>query len=246
MIQTSQLKNEEGKRFGLLTVIGRAPDKIYSNGARSASWICRCDCGNTTIVTGRALRSGNTKSCGCKRTVTLRKKLRVQNSFKFYGDIAIGYTQKDEPFIIDASDYEKVKEYCWRKNIDGYIVTTVGRKNLFLHRFIMEVSDDMVVDHINHDTGDNRKLNLRCVSQSKNMQNARNNRRNIDGVKGVTFDRKWKKWIARITVNKETIRLGYYDTFEEAVASRKTAEEKYFGENSYERSMAISPLIEVA
>ena len=50
-----------GLRFGRLSVIERAG----SNARRHATWLCRCDCGNTTVVSGADLRSGNTKSCGC-------------------------------------------------------------------------------------------------------------------------------------------------------------------------------------
>lgn len=51
-----------GQRFTRLTVIGRAG----SIRGRPA-WLCKCDCGNKTIVDGCALRSGNTKTCGCSR-----------------------------------------------------------------------------------------------------------------------------------------------------------------------------------
>jgi len=63
-------KNETGKKYGKLTVIKRAetkPGMVY--------WICRCDCGKGTIVSGRALRTGNTKSCGCLHRESLLQRL---------------------------------------------------------------------------------------------------------------------------------------------------------------------------
>ena len=54
-----------GKRFGKLTVIERSKDKISPNGQIQPMWLCRCDCGNETIVKGRMLREGRSKSCGC-------------------------------------------------------------------------------------------------------------------------------------------------------------------------------------
>ena len=53
-----------GKRFGRLTVIGRteAPE---GKGNGNSWWLCKCDCGNTTIVTGIHLKDGKTQSCGC-------------------------------------------------------------------------------------------------------------------------------------------------------------------------------------
>lgn len=50
-----------GRRFARLTAI----ERVGKTRLRAALWRCLCDCGNETIVTGVALRSGNTKSCGC-------------------------------------------------------------------------------------------------------------------------------------------------------------------------------------
>ena len=55
------LKNEIGNTYGYLTVIERAENTKDGR----AMWKCRCKCGNETIVLGKHLRSGNTKSCGC-------------------------------------------------------------------------------------------------------------------------------------------------------------------------------------
>ena len=51
-----------GKKFGRLTIIGIAPNKV-KNEVRS--YFCRCDCGTLRTVRGSTLRSGRTKSCGC-------------------------------------------------------------------------------------------------------------------------------------------------------------------------------------
>lgn len=61
-LKGSHLKDLTGQRFGKLTVISRAETKKD----RKARWLCRCDCGNETIVIGRSLRVGMTQSCGCK------------------------------------------------------------------------------------------------------------------------------------------------------------------------------------
>ena len=50
-----------GQKFGHLTVLRRDLSRIGNN----AYWVCQCDCGNTIIVRGSSLKSGNTKSCGC-------------------------------------------------------------------------------------------------------------------------------------------------------------------------------------
>jgi hypothetical protein len=69
-ISNIELKKEEelpkfqdliGQKFGRLTVIKRMEDTIN----KKATWLCRCDCGNSKVVIGQYLRKGPTKSCGC-------------------------------------------------------------------------------------------------------------------------------------------------------------------------------------
>lgn len=57
-------KDLTGKRFGNLTVISRAPNRIR-NGRINAYWICRCDCGKEKEIRGTHLKSGKIISCGC-------------------------------------------------------------------------------------------------------------------------------------------------------------------------------------
>lgn len=54
-----------GQRFSKLLVIEQDDFYETENGARSAKWICQCDCGNVVSVVVGSLTSGNTKSCGC-------------------------------------------------------------------------------------------------------------------------------------------------------------------------------------
>lgn len=61
-----------GSKFNRLTVISRAEN---SKDGR-ARWLCRCDCGNERIISGKCLRNGHTQSCGC-----LNKEITSKNSF---------------------------------------------------------------------------------------------------------------------------------------------------------------------
>lgn len=63
------MKNETGKKYGKLTVLQYVRQDKNCN----AVFLCLCDCGMTTEVTGNRLRSGKTKSCGCLITETARK-----------------------------------------------------------------------------------------------------------------------------------------------------------------------------
>jgi len=63
-----------GQKFGRLTIIKREKNNIH----RASMWLCRCDCGNEIITRGRALRSGQTKSCGCLHREKSRERARRQ------------------------------------------------------------------------------------------------------------------------------------------------------------------------
>src|SRR5262252_8546839 len=65
-----------GRHFHQLTVIADAgSNAIY--GRRRVQWRCRCDCGKETVVLADHLRSGNTKSCGCRRDEVAAARLTV-------------------------------------------------------------------------------------------------------------------------------------------------------------------------
>ncbi len=88
----------------------------------------------------------------------------------------------------------------------------------------------MVVDHINGNTLDNRKENLRRCSNGANIRKGRVRTTNNTGCSGVTkrLDRKRNPWAARIKVNYKQMTLGHFRTYEEAVFVRKEAERKYW------------------
>lgn len=70
-----KVKDLTGQRFGRLTVL-REGNRILDGGygvAHKARWICRCDCGNETVVIGENLRQGCTRSCACLAAEKRRK-----------------------------------------------------------------------------------------------------------------------------------------------------------------------------
>lgn len=57
-----------GKTFGRLTVIERAENNVLPSGLKEPMWLCRCECGKSSVIRGAFLRTGHTKSCGCGQT----------------------------------------------------------------------------------------------------------------------------------------------------------------------------------
>lgn len=219
------------KKFGLLTV--KEQSKERKN--REIVYICDCDCGSKNVhVTGNDLRRGHTKSCGC-----LVRMSRIKyNKYKLCNNYYIGYTNNtNKKFYFDIDDYDNIKKYMWQENKAGYIITYYYNTIIYLHRLIMNPESNMVIDHINHNLFDNRKNNLRVVTQEENGMNKSKNKNNKSGVTGVSYYKKEDKWIASIQVHKKSISLGQFDKFEDAVKVRKEAEEKYFGKYSYDNSI---------
>ena len=159
------------------------------------------------------------------------------NTYDISGEYGIGYTFKGEEFYFDLEDYNLIKNYCWCVDRYGYVRGNVYKDKIKFHRLVTNCNDDMIVDHINHNKLDNRKINLRICNKHENNMNKSILSSNTSGVTGVTFDKNKNKWMAQIGYKGKNIYLGRYTNFEDAVNARKEAEEKYFGEYSYENSI---------
>lgn len=234
-----------GDKFNKLTIIERSVDYISPKGRREKQWLCRCDCGNEKVVSTSHLKTGFVKSCGCIiKDVAIEngKKQKKYNEYDLSGEYGVGYTLKNQPFYFDLADYEKIKDYCWSFNGAGYLTANLGSNNIaFMHRYIMDCPDDMVVDHIHGEDSknDNRRSNLRICTRYQNNMNHKVSKMNTSGCVGVSYSNKDKRWCATIKENGNYHFLGSFIAYDDAVKARKEAEEQYFGEYSRERSRGV-------
>lgn len=142
---------------------------------------------------------------------------------------------------IDCVDYDMIKiigadRISPHSGSNGWVYAVFKTKGKVhqVSRFILMLSDDeLVVDHINHDTLDNRASNLRSCTVRENNQNRKPRSNSKTGYTGVNQTRSGK-YEATITNNGKTIRLGRYELIEDAVEARRNAENKYFGEFAYQ------------
>lgn len=88
-IRKKYLKDLTGKVFCKLLVIKRVEDKIFKCGSKSPMWQVKCDCGNYKIVSGKGLKNGDTKSCGCYKKSIFEKKLFKNLTGKRYGKLKV-------------------------------------------------------------------------------------------------------------------------------------------------------------
>ena len=238
MLHNKYFKNLTGLKFGRLTVLEQAGSRIGKNGKSLIFWKCLCECGNIVEVYAGSLTGGLTTSCGCLQKEKAKEnglKYKRKNIYDLTQKYGIGYLyNSNKKFYFDLEDYDKIKEYYWVINNKGYVITGgANNSNLLMHRLILNVLDDQEVDHINHNTNDNRKENLRIVTRSQNQMNASLRSNNTSGVTGVYFDNTYGCWVSKIQQDV----LGHFANFDDAVKVRKEAEEKYFGEYSYDESM---------
>ena len=226
-IKTEWRNDIIGERFGRLEVLDFY-DTVLTRGKKVSRYLCRCDCGNETVVRKNDLKSGNVRSCGCYRRDRAKEIKKVHNEYFIEDGVVHMFTQKGEEFIFSEEDLELVKPYCWSLSDSGY-VTCSNEHMLKLHNLILGTDTKTHYgDHINHDRLDNRRENLRIVTPSQNRMNCGLRKDNKHGVTGIFTA--GNRWGARISYDHNNIVLGYFDTKEEAIKARRDAEQKYFGE----------------
>lgn len=127
--------------------------------------------------------------------------------------------------IIDSEDVNKIRYTKWKLSSSGYAANTpkFSGSNKHMHREIL--GTDQFVDHINHNTLDNRKCNLRIVTKSQNAMN--------QNFKGIS--RNGCKWYAHIKIDQKMLNLGNYLDEEEALYARWYAEQVLFKEFAYSK-----------
>ena len=152
--------------------------------------------------------------------------------------------------LVDDADYEKYNQFNWSSHKNGkkyYPVRKVkidGKsREIYLHREIMNPTSGLHVDHINGDSLDCRRENMRLVTQSQNAMNRRLRSDNKTGVVGVSQTRSGK-YMACYSVDGRLKRIGLFPTLEEAKAAREAAEVQYYGEYARSKDLLVEKLPE--
>ena len=113
----------------------------------------------------------------------------------------------------------------------GYLQCSIDGKPYKLHRlawlYVHGIWPSDQIDHINHNTSDNRLCNLREVSCAENHQNRARKTNSASGYLGVTWHKRDHRWQAHLEVNGKAIHLGSYRDLTDALAARQQAELKF-------------------
>ena len=98
------------------------------------------------------------------------------------------------------------------------------------HRKSLSTENKPFVDHIDNNRQNNIVTNLRWTTPRENNYNSSISSRNKSGVKGVFFDKACNQWLAHIGLNRHLIKIGYFDTLEEATVARRMKANELYGE----------------
>ena len=131
--------------------------------------------------------------------------------------------------LVDDEDFERINKWRWHVNSSGYAVRkdyNNGKKTTLMHRVVLNAPDGMDVDHINHNTLDNQKSNIRICTNNENMRNRKTPKHNTSGYKGVVLDSDRVKWKA-VVANRI---IGRFDTKEDAARAYNKKAKEQFGE----------------
>jgi len=149
----------------------------------------------------------------------------IKNDYKIVPDtdvVEICVTQKNgvkHVVLIDLEDLERISHmkdfsvHVWFNKCTNSFYAMYhdeNNKTKRLHRLIMDTPEGLVTDHINHNTLDNRRCNLRNVSNRENGSNLKRKSECSSQYVGVTWNKRARKWLAHIKINGKTKHLGLF------------------------------------
>lgn len=119
--------------------------------------------------------------------------------------------------IVDLDDYHELRKYKWhasKSRSKFYASRSVKGKLIRMHNMILEPPPGMLVDHINRDSLDNRRSNLRICTRSENVINS--DAKKTSKYLGVHYAKKEKMWVATIRIGRYTTEVDAKEAFDRA------------------------------
>lgn len=156
-----------GQKFGRLTVLERTENNKWGQ----SRWLCQCDCGNKTIVSGIDLNRGHTKSCGCYNLELAKERLPVKRTHLLSGThlYNVWALMKQRCFNNNDSNYD---------NYGGRGITVcdewLDSENFFEWAMSTGYENGKTLDRINNN-GNYEPNNCKWSTPKEQGRNKRNN-----------------------------------------------------------------------
>ena len=193
-----------GRRFGRLLVI----EQLESSSTGQRRWLCTCDCGGSHISTTASLNSGRTTNCGCKKSPDLTGQV--------FGRLTvIGRSEKRGTRGARTAPMWECRCECG--NITYKATDTLNSESMCL-----ECKGIIGAEIARRSAG---FVNGTQITKIKNMKPTA---ANTSGCRGVYYDKRTNRYRARLRFKGKIMDFGTYESFDDAVAARKAAEEEYF------------------
>ena len=159
------------------------------------------------------------------------------NEFKIEGDIATITLNKGYFAKVYVSDLPLISALKWIALVQPRSVYAVSKqklskgiyKTVYMHRIIISSPKGLQVDHKDCDGLNNTSSNLRLATVSQNQMNMRRHS-NKDGLKGAYYHKRDNRWLAQITINRNHVYLGCYESEIEAHKAYCAASKEIHGD----------------
>lgn len=213
-----RLEINHGDVYGDIFIVKEVEMSLLPCGQKQRTFLCECSiCGAQGLVRLSNLRN-NKNTC-----LKFKQKVTEENG------IYTIYTHSGR-YIFDKRGYDMIKGMRVYKGAggEGYASSWINGVATLLHRYIMNAPDNLIVDHKNRNTHDNRFCNLRFATKQQNCQNQKKMDGTTSKYKGVCFVR--GKYHSKIKDNiGNDIFLGVFDDPIIAAKEYDKASIKYHG-----------------
>jgi hypothetical protein len=158
--------------------------------------------------------------------------MQIKNFFVLQNDVVTIHGSKNLTSLIDFKDWLDVCDKRWyirtytKRPGLAYMLTTIKDKKVYLHNALLRAK---MVDHINQNPLDNRRVNLRVTSYNQNTANGRKRKDNNSGYRGVFWDTSRSRWVAKMSVDYHDIHLGCFMDPQTASEAYKTTCLEWYG-----------------
>ena len=140
---------------------------------------------------------------------------------RFSGDIVATFSPGDKELVL-WKNWMSIRLTNNRVYFKTNITYRKTRKTVYLHRMIKGTPDGLTTDHIDRNTLNNTRGNIRVLTHSQNSKNNTKSKGKTSAFVGVHFDKNGKRWRAKAVHEGKIVGLGSFNTEREAALARNS------------------------